>query len=137
MTDLAASVVPWLHPALGLATVAVLAHAARRGLEVRRGTRGVRGLPHPRLARRAWWLVLASWVLGLVTVWTCRPELDLATSTHFKAGTAVLVLLTLAGVVSRWIDVDPRVRRLHPAIGAAALLLAGVQVFLGLQMTRW
>ena len=44
---------------------------------------------------------------------------------------------TLAGVASRWIDVDPRVRRLHPVIGAAALLLAGVQVFLGLQMTRW
>jgi uncharacterized protein DUF4079 len=138
VTDFVASVVPWLHPALGLAAVAVLVQAARRGLAVRRRTpRAGRELPHPELARRAWWLVLGNWVLGLLTVWKYRPELDVATSTHFKAGTAVLVLLTLAGVASRWIDADPRVRRLHPVIGAAALLLAGVQVFLGLQMTRW
>jgi hypothetical protein len=134
---LAASVVPWLHPALGLAAVALLVHAARRGLELRRRVRPSGRVPHPVLARRAWWLIAGNWVLGLLTVHFFRPELDLAASTHFQAGTAVLVLLSIAAIVSRRIEADPRMRRLHPAIGAAALLLAGVQVFLGLQMTRW
>ncbi|HWP66545.1 MAG TPA: DUF4079 family protein [Candidatus Limnocylindria bacterium] len=137
MSDLAAGIVPWLHPALGLAAVWQLVRAARRGLDVRRRVQPTRGLPHPVLARRAWWFVAGNWVLGLLTVRFFRPELDLAASTHFQAGTAVLVLLTLAGLVSRRIDADPRLRRLHPAIGAAALLLAAVQVFLGLQLTRW
>ena len=137
MSKLAASVVPWFHPALGLAAVALLAHAARRGLEIRRRVRPSGRLSHPLLARRAWWFVAANWVLGLLTVHFFRPDLDLAASTHFQAGTAVLLLLSVAALVSRRIDVDPRMRRLHPAIGAAALLLAGVQVFLGLQMTRW
>jgi uncharacterized membrane protein len=135
--SLAASVIPWLHPALGLAAVVLLAHAARHGLNIRRRARSDARLSHPRLALRAWWLVAANWVLGLLTVRFFRPDLDLAASTHFQAGTAVLVLLSIAGLLSRRIDEDPRMRRIHPAIGAIALLLAGVQVFLGLQMTRW
>ena len=136
MSGFTASVVPWLHPALGLAAVALLVHAARRGLEIRRGVRSGRAA-HPKLAARAWWFVAANWVLGLLTVHFFRPDLDLAASTHFQAGTAMLLVLSIAGLSSLWIDADPRMRRIHPAIGAVALLLAGVQVFLGLQMTRW
>ena len=136
MSGFAASVVPWLHPALGLLTVGVLVQAARRGQALRK-RRPWRGTPHPRLGFVAWTLVAGNWILGLLTVRVYRPELDLATSAHFKAGTALLVVLSLAGLVSLRIDADPRLRRLHPAIGAAALLLAGVQLFLGLQMTRW
>ena len=137
MSDVTARVVPWLHPATGLLAVAVLVQAARRGLAVRSGSPRRARVAHPRLAFFAWLFVLANWLLGLLTVRLYRPELDLAASTHFKAGTALLGLLTLAGVLSFWIFADPRVRRLHPVIGAAALLVAGVQVFLGLQMTRW
>jgi hypothetical protein len=137
VNDLAATVVPWLHPATGLLAVALLVKAARRGLAVRSGPVPDRHLAHPRLAFFAWLFVLGNWGLGLLTVWAYRPELELAASTHFKAGTALLGLLTLAGVLSFWIFADPRVRRLHPVIGAAALLVAGIQVFLGLQMTRW
>jgi hypothetical protein len=136
VSGFAASVVPWLHPALGLVAVAVLVRAARRG-QALRARRRWRGMPHPRLAFTAWLLVAGNWVLGLLTVRFFRPELDVATSTHFQAGTALLVVLSLAGLVSLRMDADPRLRRLHPAIGAAALLLAGVQLFLGLQMTRW
>ena len=49
---------------------------------------------------------------------------------------ALLAVLTVTGLVSLWIA-DPRVRRVHPMLGAVAVLLAGIQVFLGLQMTRW
>jgi hypothetical protein len=137
VSDFAAAVVPWLHPALGLLAVALLVKAARRGLAVRSGPLPYRHLAHPTLAFLAWLFVLVNWLLGLLTVRFYRPDLDLAASTHFQAGSALLALLTLAGGLSFWIYADPRVRRIHPAIGAAALLLAGVQVFLGLQMTRW
>ena len=130
---------PWLHPATGLVTVLLMARAAAFGLGARRG--GMRAsaqrTSHVTLARRVWWLVLANWLLGLGTVWAYRPELDVAASTHCTAGTAVLVVLTVARLVSRRIPVDPRARTWHPVLGAAALLLAGVQVFLGLQLTRW
>jgi hypothetical protein len=138
VSEFAASVVPWLHPALGLLAVAVLLRAAARGSALRERKRpSPRHLPHPTLAAIAWLLVALNWGLGLVTVRFFRPELTVADSTHFQAGTALLVVLTMAGMASRWIHRDPRGRRIHPAIGAVALLLAGVQVFLGLQMTRW
>ena len=139
MSDFAASVVPWFHPALGLLAVAVLVRAAQRGLALRNPGPGPRPrhLPHPNVAAAAWLLVGGNWILGLLTVRFFRPELTVAESTHFQAGTALLVVLSMAGLASLWIHRDPRVRRIHPAIGAVALLLAGVQVFLGLQMTRW
>lgn len=138
MSEFATSVVPWFHPALGLLAVAVLVRAAARGSALRQKKRLPPGhFVHPKLAAVAWLLVALNWGLGLATVRFFRPELTVAESTHFQAGTALLVVLTITGVVSFWIQRDPRVRRLHPAIGAVALLLAGVQVFLGLQMTRW
>lgn len=136
MTDFVASVVPWFHPLVGLVTVALLFRVAQRGLALRQGRRQDRRLAHPTLAVLTWLLVLGNWVLGLATVWLVRDDLAVATSTHFQAGTALLVVLTSTGLVSLRIA-DPRVRRVHPALGAVALLLAGVQVFLGLQMTRW
>jgi len=45
-----------------------------------------------------------------------------------------VALLTLAALLSRRVPDDPRARLLHPLVGATAVLLAGVQVFLGLQI---
>ena len=139
MSWFAAAVVLWLHPATGLVSVLLLARAAAFGLGIRRG--GPRALEqrasHVTLARRVWWLVAVNWLLGLGTVWAYRPELDVAASTHFTAGTGVLLVLSAARLVSRRIPRDPWARTWHPLLGAVALLLAGVQVFLGLQLTRW
>ena len=136
MKGVVASVVPWFHPLFGLVTVALLFRAAKRGLAIRRGTVHERYLEHPTLAFLTWLLVLVNWVLGLATVWLVRDDLEVAASTHFQAGTALLAVLTVTGLVSLWIA-DPRVRRVHPMLCAVAVLLAGIQVFLGLQMTRW
>ena len=46
----------------------------------------------------------------------------------------VVALFTLAAVVGWRIDRMPRLRALHPWIGAAALLASGIQIFLGLQI---
>jgi hypothetical protein len=78
--------------------------------------------------------VLGNWCAGLATVWVARPEMGLAESGHFTVGSAITVLFTAAALLSRRVPVDARARAVHPILGAAALLLSGVQVFLGLQL---
>ena len=79
-------------------------------------------------------LVVANWLLGLGSVRLDPRDLELAASGHFQVGSALVVLYGVAALISRRIDHDPRARAVHPWIGAAALLLSGVQVFLGLQL---
>jgi hypothetical protein len=133
------SVVPWLHPALGLATVVLAVRVAGLGLGARApGQRGVRSRArHRAITPWLYGLVLANWVLGLATVVLVRTDLEATRSTHFVVGSVVVALFTLAGLLSRRIAFDPRARAVHPWVGGAALLLSGVQVFLGLQITRW
>ena len=66
-----------------------------------------------------------------------RPDLTLAASMHARVGVAIALLVAGGAVLSRRIPVDPRARRWHPWLGASALVLAGVQIFLGLQLVRW
>jgi len=139
VSDLGRSVVPWLHPALGLVTVALALRAAGLGLGARApGRRGVRSRArHRAVTPWLYGLVLLNWVFGLLTVALVRSDLEPTRSTHFLVGSVVVALFTLAGLLSRRIAVDPRARAVHPWVGVAALLLSGVQVFLGLQITRW
>jgi hypothetical protein len=126
----------WVHPALGLVATALAAHGASLALRGRRlGPRGA-----PLLARHR---ALMPWVYGLVCVnfgagalscWLWRDEEDLATSGHFTVGIVLVVLFSAGALLSRYLDRDPRARMIHPWIGAAALLAAGVQIFLGLQI---
>ena len=113
----------FIHPVVGLAVVALAVHSAA-ALRAR----------HRRLGPWVLGLVAINWVAGLVTVWFDPRNPDLATSMHFRVGTGLVVLYGTAALISRWIDDDPRARAVHPWIGAVALLLSGVQVFLGLQL---
>jgi hypothetical protein len=139
VSDFGRSVVPWLHPALGLVTVALAVRVAGLGLGARTpGRRGVQSRArHRALTPWLYGLVLLNWVLGLLTVLLVRSDLEPTRSTHFLAGSVVVVLFTLAGLLSRRIATDRRARAVHPWVGVAALLLSGVQAFLGLQITRW
>ena len=126
----------YLHPVAALATIALAAYAGSLGLRSRLPLRDVDALRRTHRALGPWVLALvaANWVGGLVAVWSMRPELGLATSGHFPVGSAILSLFALTALLSRYIDRDPRVRGVHPVLGAAALLLCGFQVFLGLQL---
>jgi len=126
----------WVHPVLGLATTALAVHGASLALRGRRlGARGEQ-LRQRHRALMPWvlGLVVASWVWGLASAWLWRDAEDLAASGHFTVGTLVVIVFTLAAVVGLRIDRAPRLRAVHPWIGAAALLAAGVQIFLGLQI---
>jgi hypothetical protein len=72
-------------------------------------------------------------VIGVVTVWWLRPE-DLAASGHFTVGSAIVAVLSAGAALSLRVPVDARARAIHPVLGAVALVLFGVQVFLGLQL---
>ena len=128
----------WGHPLLGGLAVALLARAAGHAVRVRRGGHGARAA---RARHRAWaavalGAVAAAWVSGVAAVWLFHEELHATASGHFQVGSAVLGLLGANALLSRRLPGDATARAVHPWIGATALLLAGLQVFLGLQLLR-
>ncbi len=130
------SLLVYVHPVAGGVTILLAAYAASLGLRARRANRYAAGMRrrHAALAPWVYGLVLANWAGGLVTTWTLRPELEVTDSGHFTVASAICALFTAAALVSRRIP-EPRARLVHPLLGATALLLCGVQVFLGLQLT--
>jgi uncharacterized protein DUF4079 len=126
----------WLHPIAGFLAVGLVVRGATLGWAAqRRGPSAAKArLRHARLMPWVYGLMLLTWAGGVVTVWALRDDLDTAASGHFSVGSMIIALLTAGALLSRRIPTDPRARRLHPWVGAAALLLAGVQVFLGLQI---
>ena len=79
-------------------------------------------------------LVVVSWIGGLASAWLWRDPEDLAGSGHYTVGTVLVALFVVVATLGFAIDRSPRWRAVHPWVGAAALLLAGVQIFLGLQI---
>jgi hypothetical protein len=129
------SLLVYVHPVTGLAATLLLAWAASQGLRARRDrpTAPAARRRHAAIAPWAYGSVLASWLAGLVTIWTLCPDAEVAASGHFSVGSGICALLTAAALVSRRIP-DATARIVHPLLGATALLLCGVQVFLGLQL---
>lgn len=130
------AVLPYIHPATGALVVALLGYVGSLGLRARNDRRQARALlaRHARLAPWAYGLVLASWAGGFLSTWLLRHDLELATSTHFRIGVAIVIALSGGALTSRWMR-HPQARALHPWFGAAALLLAAAQIFFGLQIT--
>ena len=122
----------YAHPVVGGAATLAIAYGASLGVRGRRApTMRAR---HRALMPWVYGLVATTWAAGLTTVWALRDDLDLAASGHFSVGSAIIALLTAGALVSRRIPTHPWARLIHPWLGGAALLLSGVQVFLGLQI---
>ena len=126
----------WGHPAAGLTAVSLLVRAARLGVTSRTAGPAASRARAAHVALTPWLLgwVVVVWLGGVTTVWFDRADLEVAASGHFRVGTGIVVALGSAAMVSRWIGDGDWARRLHPWLGAVAVLLAGVQVFLGLQI---
>ncbi len=126
----------YLHPTAGFAIIALAAYAASLGLRSRSARPGA-ALARRRHARLGPWLYalfLVNWLAGLATVEWVYPEVEDASEAHFAVGSAIMAILTAAALLSRRISTSPRARAIHPILGATALLLCGVQIFLGLQL---
>ena len=126
----------YLHPVFSLFILGLMIYLGMIGLTARRQPRKVAALlaRHRSLGPLVFWGVVLSWLGGLFSTWYWRPQMEAAASTHFRVGT-ILLLALIVGFISAQRMNDRRVRQIHPWFGAAAMLLAAVQVFFGLQIT--
>ncbi len=127
----------WGHVLLAALALGVLGRAAAHAARVRRRGpgEGVARARHRAWARAALAAVVLTWGSGLASVWVGGQQPAMRTA-HFRVGTAVLLLLAGNAWLGRRLPDDRRARTVHPWVGAAALLAAGLQVFLGLELLR-
>ena len=126
----------YLHPIGGILAVTLAAYAATLGFRSRLPRLGAAAARrrHAAIGPILYALVVANWIGGLVTVRWLEPSLAEASVPHLQVGTAIVVLFTVAALLSPRVPVDARARAVHPILGAAAVLLCGFQIFLGLQL---
>jgi hypothetical protein len=126
----------YLHPIGGLVAVALAAYTATLGFRGRLPGRDAAAARrrHAAIGPVLYALVVANWIGGLVAVRRLEPSLAEASQAHLTVGTLILALFTLAALLSPYVPVDARARAVHPLLGAAAVLLGGYQIFLGLQL---
>jgi uncharacterized protein DUF4079 len=129
-------VVAYLHPLGGFAAIGLAAWAASLGLRARSRGPGAEAARARHAAIGPWLYAtfLVDWAAGLATVRWGRQNIEEAASNHLALGTAIVLLLTAAAVLSRRVPTDARARAIHPLLGATALLLCALQVLLGLQL---
>jgi len=133
---ISSSTLAYVHPVLGFVVTGLAAYAGSLGLRSRRPTRASAALRARHRALTPWVYVgiVASFAGGLASAYWLRDDLEGAASGHFQVGSVSTALFTAAAILSRLFDRQPWTRRVHPWVGAAGVLLAGVQVFLGLQI---
>jgi uncharacterized membrane protein YozB (DUF420 family) len=126
----------YLHPLGGLLAVTLAAYAATLGFRARLARRdaAVARRRHAMIGPWLYALVVFNWIGGVIAVRVLEPSLAEASRPHLTVGSLILALFSLAALLSRWVPVDARARTVHPFLGAAAVLLGGYQIFLGLQL---
>lgn len=132
----APTVAAYLHPLVGVVQIALAAWAASLGLRARAGRPGSAAARLRHATLGPWLLAtfVLNWGAGLASVEWGRKDIEEAATRHLAVGSAIVVTLSAAAILSRRVPVDPRARAVHPLLGGAALLLCAVQVFLGLQL---
>lgn len=126
--------IAFIHPILALIVLVFTAIVASFGLRARErhGARFRR--THRRLAPYAYGLMLGNLGVGVLSTWQLRPDLELAGSAHFRLALLIVLLLTIAALLSRRIGTSDTARLLHPILGLIVLLLAGLQIFFGMTL---
>ena len=125
----------YVHPFFAVLCLSLLAHVASLGVFARndRRNRPAHLRRHALLGPWVYAGFLLTWAGGLASTWALRPPAELATSLHFQVGSALVAVLTVSALSSRWMN-EPLVRTIHPWIGVLAMLLGATQIVFGLQL---
>lgn len=127
----------YIHPIAGGLILIFLIYVAVLGLQMRTRKRERARLAeqHARLAPYAFGLMAAVWALGAFSTLALRHDLELASTVHFRIGSAMMLLLAGSSASARYMQRGrPGLRELHPWLGATAVLLAAAQAVTGLQL---
>ena len=126
----------YLHPLGGLIAIALAAYTATLGFRGRLPRRDAAAARrrHAAIGPVLYALVVLNWIGGVIAVRRLEPSLAEASQAHLTVGTLIILLFTIAALLSRYVPTDARARAVHPVLGAAAVLLGGFQIFLGLQL---
>ena len=127
-------VLAFLHPIMVLASLAFMMYVASLGLRSRERTEAHLRAKHGRLAVYAYGLMLANLGAGAFSTWYLRPDLELATSAHFRLALVIVAVFSVVALLSRRIARSDSARFLHPILGLIALVLSGLQVFFGMPL---
>ena len=127
-------VLAFAHPVCAVLALAFLAYVASLGLRARERGGAVLRPRHAHLAPWAFAGIAGNFAFGLLSTWLWRRDLELAAGAHFWFGVAICAVLSVVALLSRRIATSAGARTAHPALGMLALLLAALQVFVGLSL---
>ena len=130
-------ILAFAHPVVGILALVLLFRAASFGLRSRERGGATLRPRHRTAAPLAYVATLVTFLMGLSSTWLWRPDLDIASSWHFRIGILIITLLSFGAMLSARIPKSPRAKALHPVIGMIALLLAALQVFFGMPLLRF
>lgn len=127
----------FIHPVLGGIAVLLGVFIMSRGLVARQGTKASTKARRSH-KRWAWWAFGAMVVAlgsGVASTLWIRDDLEVGEETvHLELGIAVVVVMGLGGLATRYFTRDPRWRALHPWVGIAAVLGALAQAVIGIEL---
>ena len=124
----------FIHPILGTLAILLGVFIMSRGLVAQRKTKAATKArrSHKRWAWYALYAMVIAWVTGFAsTVWL-RDDIELGDTWHLAVGIAVVVLMALGGLLTRYFTKRQELRSIHPWIGIAAVAGAILQGVLGI-----
>ena len=126
----------FLHPVLGTIAILLSVFIMSRGLVAQQGTKASTKArrTHKRWAWYALGAMVVAWLSGFAsTVWL-RDDLELGETWHLAVGVAVVALMGLGGLLTRYFTRNSTLRRIHPWVGIAAVVGSIVQALVGIEL---
>lgn len=126
----------FVHPAIGTLVILYSVWIMSRGLVARQGGK------HAHQARRthakwAWYalygMILAA-LTGIGSTLLLRPDLQLGETWHLALGLVCVALMGLAALLTRYFTKNAQLRKVHPWIGIAAVVLGIAQAIVGIEL---
>jgi UDP-N-acetylmuramyl pentapeptide phosphotransferase/UDP-N-acetylglucosamine-1-phosphate transferase len=126
----------FVHPVIGALTIVFSIWIMARGLLARQGGKTAHKARrfHKRWAPWALGAMVLSGVTGTLSTLWLRPDLTLGETWHLAVGWGSILLMGLAGLLTRAFTASPSLRNVHPFIGVASVAAGLAQGILGIEL---